>query len=481
MTFFNNPHRGYTVANNQSNQSLIQVGPNLYQDTRTGAFYINTPQGLMPYNQNPQFNQPYQPYTPYPQMPNQQFTQFPQQPMRIPIQTDNQPMFPNQSPFYPNMQPGAQPFMQPNMQVNTQSFMQPNQPTNFNNSFISNQNTPSFNPRYNNTNLIMESNQAKSRYDNYTSSDNTFNNNQNAQFGEIPQGSNVGENQMKQINFSEVDPRFFHISPFASRVKEDNIVIEEIDVNHIFYHPSEIIGVSLEDVKRENDFNRSTIKVINDARIGREYFIFNEGDRKLIKHVFSGEESIKTFINDFIYALNNSNSAESVAFLTDYNKFLTNKVNNILKGINKAKIRIDSFIDDYFDLANIIETQFGNIEINDKIIEEVYNASLITKEIMEENDNFATFAMVDKKTIVIIPDVIEIYTKYYDEIRGNSDFVYEVNQKEDNKLYKLITVVVNKLKSEFEDVDTSDFILGFINCKYLNVKIDEKNKKIFVS
>jgi hypothetical protein len=361
--------------------------------------------------------------------------------------------------------------------------MQPNQSTNFNNSFINNQNAPSFNPRYNNANLSLDnnqSNQANSRYNINVTNENTFNNIQNSQLVQIHQGNNVGESQMKQFKFSEVDPRFFHITSLANKIKENDVVIDEIKVNHIFYYPSEIIEVSLKDMDKGNNLNETTIKVISEARIGRRYFVFNENDKTLIKRIFSGEESIRTFISDFIYALNNSNSAESIAFLTDYNKFLTNKINNILKGANKVRISIDSFIDDYFDLAKIIEMQFGDTDINDRIIKEVYNASSITKEIMEEDENFTTFAMVDKKTVVIVPDVIEIYTKHYDEIRRNSDFIYELNQKEDSKLYKLIELI-KIIASNYADVDISDFILGFINCKYLNVKIDEKDKKIFVS
>jgi len=455
MTFFNNPHKGFNTPNNlyPPNQNFIQVGPNMYQDQRTGLVYIQTPQGLMLYNQNPQVSM---------QQPIQSHIQ---QPMQPPMQPG---MMPN---IYPNQgmtvnQP--MPYMQPN------PYIQHNIPIGFNNQWnnnLNNQDIPSFNPRYNTPDLKPIDKNSANKPLRYESQNSTSNPNPNLQ-----QGSNmeqVIQTQDDNFKLSEIDLRFSIITPFTSRIRDKEIKVDEVFVDHVFSNPSETIYVCLKDRQKEDNVEKDSLIVVPKANIGSEYFITDEEDKKLIKDLFKENESIRVFISDLVYALNNANSEETMSFLIDYNKFLTDKINDTLNNNLNINIIIDSFVDDYAELCSVIDSQFQNTDINDKVIRTVYKTNSITRELIEGSDEVpGIYAIADRVTIVIVPDVIEIYTKHYDKIRKLGKNKYELNPKEDIKLIKLISVVTNELDKELLG---EEFVIGFINRKFLNVYIDKKN------
>jgi len=436
MTFFQNPHKGFIPPSNipSPTQNFVPVGPNLLQDPRTGFVYMQTPQGLMLYNQNAQ-------------APIQQPMQMPmQQPVQMPVQPMTPPLY-NQFTPYPNMQT--------------------NMVTGFN------QVAPSFNPRYNSPNLTTNNtNTAQARYatnENIQQASYT----PNTQFwNQSSQGSVM--TQKSSFKFSETDLRFSTFTPFASRVKDKEIKFEEVAINHVFSRPTEAISVCLEHKYKEKNFDQNLVIVAPDIKIGCEYFITDEEDKKLIKELFDDGQSIKTFISNLAYTLNKASSGEALSFLVEYNKFLTNKVNYILDKDTQSSISIDSFVDDYFELANVINNQYQNTDISDKIIAEVYKANSITKELIEENENTSNvYAIANKKIVIVIPDVIDIYTKHYDKLRKYDGNEYELNPKEDEKIVKLINIIINKLKDEYKF--DNEFIIGFTNCTYLNVSVVQKD------
>jgi hypothetical protein len=452
MTFFQNPHRGFAPPNNiqQSAQNFVPVGPNLLQDPRTGIVYMQTPQGLVVYNQNPQ-------------APMQQPMQMPmQQPMQMPMQPGMmQPMYPNPGMAYPNMQPNL-----------AAGFN--NVPASFNNmqqnAFNQDQVSPSFNPRFNTPDLRPNNaNTTQSRYgtDANTSQPAPTPNVQS--WSKPPEGSNmtqVAEPEKPNLKFSEIDLRYSTFIPFATRIKEKEFKYQEFNIGYIFTDPCDFINLCMEAKNQDENIEEDTVLVASDVKVGREYFIANEEDKDLIKDLFKNDKSIKAFINNFTYALNNVTSGDALSYLIDYNRFITEQINYILDKYLQTKVSIDSFVDDYFELLNALEKQIQDTNVVDIISTEIIKANSYTRVLMEDTEEkLGIYAVAVKETIVVVPDVVEIYTRHYYDNKVDT----VLNPKDDAKFIKLVDLIIEQLKDKFDIAQ--GFIMGFTNCKYINVNI----------
>lgn len=459
MTFFQNPHRGFAPPNNiqQSTQNFVPVGPNLLQDPRTGIVYMQTPQGFMIYNQNPQ-------------APMQQPMQMSmQQPMQQTMQPGMmQPMYPNPGMAYPNMQPNLAAGFN-NMLASFNNMQQ--------NAFSQDQVSPSFNPRFNTPDLRPNNaNTTQSRYGTDANTPQSVSAPNVQSWSKPQEGSNmtqVAESEKPNIKFSEIDLRYLTFIPFAARIKEKEFKYEEFDMDYIFTDPCDFINLCMETKIQDDNIDEDTVLVASDAKVGRKYFITNEEDKTLIKDLFNNDKSIKAFINNFTYALNNATSGDALSYLIDYNRFITEQINYILDKYLQTKVSIDSFVDDYFELLNALEKQIQNTNVIDTISTEIIKANSYTKELMEgSEDKSSVYAIVVKKTIVVVPDVVEIYTKHYYDNKVDA----VLNPKDDAKFIKLVDLIIEQLKDKFDVAE--GFIMGFTNCKYINLNILNVDNKV---
>jgi hypothetical protein len=352
----------------------------------------------------------------------------------------------------------------------------------YQNSFSQDQVSPSFNPRFNTPDLRPNNaNTAQSRYgtDANTSQPAPTPNIQS--WSKPQEGSNmtqIADPEKPNIKFSEIDLRYSTFIPFATRIKEKEFKYEEFDMDYIFTDPCDFINLCMEAKNQDENIDEDTVLVANDVKVGREYFITNEEDKKLIKELFNNDKSIKAFISDFTYALNNATSGDTLSYLIDYNRFITEQINYILDKYLQAKVSIDSFVDDYFDLLNALEKQIQNTNVVDVISSEIIKANTYTKELMEGSEDMpGVYAIVVKKTIVVVPDVVEIYTKHYYDNKVDT----VLNPKDDARFIKLVDLIIEQLKDKFDVAE--GFIMGFTNCKYINVNILNLNNttKVVVS
>jgi hypothetical protein len=377
-------------------------------------------------------------------------------------------MYPNPGMGYPNMQPNL-----------AAGFN--NTPTGFNNmqqnAFSQDQVSPSFNPRFNTPDLrTNNTNTTQSRYgtDANTSQPTPTPNVQS--WSKPPEGNNmtqVAEPEKQTFKFSETDLRYSTLVPFATRVKEKEFKYEEFNMGYIFTDPCDFINLCMETKLQDDNIDEDTVLIVNDAKVGREYFITNEEDKALIKDLFSNDKSIKAFINNFTYALNNVTSGDALSYLIDYNRFITEQINYILDKYLQTKVSIDSFVDDYFELLNALEKQIQNTNVIDVISTEIIKANSYTKELMEgSEDEPGVYAIAVKRTIVVAPDVVEIYTRHYYDNKVDT----VLNSKDDARFIKLVELIIEQLKDKFDVAE--GFIMGFSNCKYINVNILNLNNTV---
>jgi hypothetical protein len=384
-----------------------------------------------------------------------------------------QPMYPNPGMAYPNMQPNL-----------AAGFN--NTPAGFNNmqqnAFSQDQVSPSFNPRFNTPDLrTNNTNTTQSRYGTDANVSQPTPTPSVQSWSKPPEGNNmsqVAEPEKQTFKFSETDLRYLTFVPFVTRIKEKEFKYEEFNMGYIFTDPCDFINLCMEAKLQDENIDEDTVLIVNDAKVGREYFITNKEDQELIKDLFSNDKSIKAFISNFTYALNNAASGDALSYLIDYNRFITEQINYILDKYLQTKVSIDSFVDDYFELLNALEKQIQNTNVIDVISTEIIKANSYTKELMEgSEDEPGVYAIAVKRAIVVVPDVVEIYTKHYYDNKVDT----VLNPKDDAKFIRLVELIIEQLKDKFDVAD--GFIMGFSNCKYINVNILNLNNttKVAVS
>jgi hypothetical protein len=222
----------------------------------------------------------------------------------------------------------------------------------------------------------------------------------------------------------------------------------------------------MEAKNQDENIEEDTVLVASDVKVGREYFIANEEDKDFIKDLFKNDKSIKAFINNFTYVLNNVTSGDALSYLIDYNRFITEQINYILDKYLQTKVSIDSFIDDYFELLNALEKQIQDTNIIDIISTEIIKANSYTRVLMEDTEEkLGIYAVAVKETIVVVPDVVELYTRHYYDNKVDT----VLNPKDDARFIKLVELIIEQLKDKFDIAQ--GFIMGFTNCKYINVNI----------